>query len=179
MYIIVARALTRLIGLLRRFRDDGIHRRHSGGIHGRVIGRRSVLIAGAVFHRSVFATLLGAFRADVVCRADSERRNASRNECHDLLFSTYLFVCVIIERARLNGERERESLDPYRWSERGGFLCFFNPAFFSAGLLKKKKKEEIDVFLRFSSFRRDKKIQSNSLIITITLLHAPAVSCTL
>jgi len=73
-----------------------------------------------VFHRSVFATLLGAFRADVVCRADSERRNASRNECHDLLFSTYLFVCVIIERARLNGEREREreSLDPYRWSER-------------------------------------------------------------
>jgi hypothetical protein len=43
----------------------------------------------------------------VVCRADSERRNASRNECHDLLFSTYLFVCVIIERARLNGERER------------------------------------------------------------------------
>lgn len=108
MYIIVARALTRLIGLLRRFRDDGIHRRHSGGIHGRVIGRRSVLIAGAVFHRSVFATLLGAFRADVVCRADSERRNASRNECHDLLFSTYLFVCVIIERARLNGERERE-----------------------------------------------------------------------
>jgi len=62
----------------------------------------------AVFHRSVFATLLGAFRADVVCRADSERRNASRNECHDLLFSTYLFVCVIIERARLNGERERE-----------------------------------------------------------------------
>jgi hypothetical protein len=46
----------------------------------------------------------------VVCRADSERRNASRNECHDLLFSTYLFVCVIIERARLNGERERESL---------------------------------------------------------------------
>ena len=108
MYIIVARALTRLIGLLRRFRDDGIHRRHSGGIHGRVIGRRSVLIAGAVFHRSVFATLLGAFRADVVCRADSERRNASRNECHDLLFSTYLFVCVLIERARLNGERERE-----------------------------------------------------------------------
>lgn len=61
-----------------------------------------------MFHRSVFATLLGAFRADVVCRADSERRNASRNECHDLLFSTYLFVCVIIERARLNGERERE-----------------------------------------------------------------------
>ncbi len=128
MYLIVARALTRLIGLLRRFRDDGIHRRHSGGIHGRVIGRRSVLIAGAVFHRSVFATLLGAFRADVVCRADSERRNASRNECHDLLFSTYLFVCVIIERARLNGEteRERESLDPYRWSERERrFSLFF------------------------------------------------------
>jgi len=114
MYIIVARALTRLIGLLRRFRDDGIHRRHSGGIHGRVIGRRSVLIAGAVFHRSVFATLLGAFRADVVCRADSERRNASRNECHDLLFSTYLFVCVIIERARLNGERERERERAFR-----------------------------------------------------------------
>ena len=126
MYIIVARALTRLIGLLRRFRDDGIHRRHSGGIHGRVIGRRSVLIAGAVFHRSVFATLLGAFRADVVCRADSERRNASRNECHDLLFSTYLFVCVIIERARLNGERERERvLDPYRWSEREREEVFF------------------------------------------------------
>ena len=127
VYIIVARALTRLIGLLRRFRDDGIHRRHSGGIHGRVIGRRSVLIAGAVFHRSVFATLLGAFRADVVCRADSERRNASRNECHDLLFSTYLFVCVIIERARLNGERERErELDPYRWSERERrFSLFF------------------------------------------------------
>jgi hypothetical protein len=81
-----------------------------------------------VFHRSVFATLLGAFRADVVCRADSERRNASRNECHDLLFSTYLFVCVIIERARLNGERERERvyLDPYRWSERERrFSLFF------------------------------------------------------
>ena len=81
-----------------------------------------------MFHRSVFATLLGAFRADVVCRADSERRNASRNECHDLLFSTYLFVCVIIERARLNGERERreESLDPYRWSERERrFSLFF------------------------------------------------------
>jgi hypothetical protein len=80
----------------------------------------------------------------VVCRADSERRNASRNECHDLLFSTYLFVCVIIERARLNGERERER----------GFLCFFNlSSFFSnTGLLKKKKKEEIDVvLLRFSS----------------------------
>ena len=82
-----------------------------------------------MFHRSVFATLLGAFRADVVCRADSERRNASRNECHDLLFSTYLFVCVIIERARLNGERERErerELDPYRWSERERrFSLFF------------------------------------------------------
>ena len=106
MYIIVARALTRLIGLLRRFRDDGIHRRHSGGIHGRVIGRRSVLIAGAVFHRSVFATLLGAFRADVVCRADSERRNASRNECHDLLFSTCL--CVLYNRTRAFKWRERE-----------------------------------------------------------------------
>ncbi len=35
-----------------------------------------------MFHRSVFATLLGAFRADVVRRADPERRNASRNECH-------------------------------------------------------------------------------------------------
>ena len=83
-----------------------------------------------MFHRSVFATLLGAFRADVVCRADSERRNASRNECHDLLFSTYLFVCVIIERARLNGERERERvLDPYRSFlfsyGRGGFSLFF------------------------------------------------------
>jgi hypothetical protein len=147
MYLIVARALTRLIGLLRRFRDDGIHRRHSGGIHGRVIGRRSVLIAGAVFHRSVFATLLGAFRADVVCRADSERRNASRNECHDLLFSTYLFVCVIIERARLNGERERERV--YR-----PLSLFFNlSAFFRThALLKKEKKEEIDVvLLRFSS----------------------------
>ena len=144
MYIIVARALTRLIGLLRRFRDDGIHRRHSGGIHGRVIGRRSVLIAGAVFHRSVFATLLGAFRADVVCRADSERRNASRNECHDLLFSTYLFVCVIIERARLNGERERER-DPYRWSERGFFwkrrffLVFLTLLFFSWSVAQKKR----------------------------------------
>ena len=52
------------------------------------------------------------------------------------------------------GERERESLDPYRWSERGGFLCFFNTAFFSADLLKKKKKEEIDVLLRFSSSKR-------------------------
>jgi hypothetical protein len=50
----------------------------------------------------------------VVCRADSERRNASRNECHDLLFSTYLFVCVIIERARLNGERERERESLFR-----------------------------------------------------------------
>ena len=145
MYIIVARALTRLIGLLRRFRDDGIHRRHSGGIHGRVIGRRSVLIAGAVFHRSVFATLLGAFRADVVCRADSERRNASRNECHDLLFSTYLFVCVIIERARLNGERERErEFRPYRWSERGFFwkrrffLVFLTLLFFSWSVAQKK-----------------------------------------
>ena len=85
-----------------------------------------------MFHRSVFATLLGAFRADVVCRADSERRNASRNECHDLLFSTYLFVCVIIERARLNGEREREreSLDLIAGarevsSGRGGFSFFF------------------------------------------------------
>lgn len=146
MYIIVARALTRLIGLLRRFRDDGIHRRHSGGIHGRVIGRRSVLIAGAVFHRSVFATLLGAFRADVVCRADSERRNASRNECHDLLFSTYLFVCVIIERARLNGERERErEFRPYRWSERGFFwkrrffLVFLTLLFFSWSVAQKKR----------------------------------------
>jgi hypothetical protein len=146
MYLIVARALTRLIGLLRRFRDDGIHRRHSGGIHGRVIGRRSVLIAGAVFHRSVFATLLGAFRADVVCRADSERRNASRNECHDLLFSTYLFVCVIIERARLNGEREREILDPYRWTgERGFFwkrrffLVFLTLLFFSWSVAQKKR----------------------------------------
>ena len=127
MYIIVARALTRLIGLLRRFRDDGIHRRHSGGIHGRVIGRRSVLIAGAMFHRSVFATLLGAFRADVVCRADSERRNASRNECHDLLFSTCL--CVLYNRTRAfkwrererEIERRREREDPYRWSERGFF----------------------------------------------------------
>ena len=155
MYIIVARALTRLIGLLRRFRDDGIHRRHSGGIHGRVIGRRSVLIAGAVFHRSVFATLLGAFRADVVCRADSERRNASRNECHDLLFSTYLFVCVIIERARLNGERERErefrplSLEREISLEEEVFPCFFNPAVF---FLVCCSKEEIDVvLLRFSS----------------------------
>ena len=144
MYIIVARALTRLIGLLRRFRDDGIHRRHSGGIHGRVIGRRSVLIAGAVFHRSVFATLLGAFRADVVCRADSERRNASRNECHDLLFSTYLFVCVIIERARLNGERERErefrplSLERFLWKRRF-FLVFLTLLFFSWSVAQKKR----------------------------------------
>ena len=87
-----------------------------------------------MFHRSVFATLLGAFRADVVCRADSERRNASRNECHDLLFSTYLFVCVIIERARLNGEREREREREFKTliagarevsSGRGGFSLFF------------------------------------------------------
>ena len=118
MYLIVARALTRLIGLLRRFRDDGIHRRHSGGIDGRIIRRRSVLIAGAVFHRSVFATLLGAFRADVVCRADSERRNASRNECH--LSFVRVVVCVYY-RTRAFKWRERESLDPYRWSERGFF----------------------------------------------------------
>lgn len=99
-----------------------------------------------MFHRSVFATLLGAFRADVVCRADSERRNASRNECHDLLFSTYLFVCVIIERARLNGERERErEFRPYRWSERGFFwkrrffLVFLTLLFFSWSVAQKKR----------------------------------------
>lgn len=147
MYIIVARALTRLIGLLRRFRDDGIHRRHSGGIHGRVIGRRSVLIAGAVFHRSVFATLLGAFRADVVCRADSERRNASRNECHDLLFSTYLFVCVIIERARLNGERERERefsrpLSLEREREEVFFVFLTSLRFFVHTLCSKRRKKK-------------------------------------
>ena len=96
-----------------------------------------------MFHRSVFATLLGAFRADVVCRADSERRNASRNECHDLLFSTYLFVCVIIERARLNGEREREreSLDLIAgafWKRRF-FLVFLTLLFFSWSVAQKKR----------------------------------------
>lgn len=113
------RAHSRLIGLLRRFRDDGIHRRHSGGIDGRVIRRRSILIARAVFHRSVFATLLGAFRADVVCRADSERRNASRHKCH--LSFVRVVVCVYY-RTRAFKWREKESLDPYRWSERGLFL---------------------------------------------------------
>ena len=146
MYLIVARALTRLIGLLRRFRDDGIHRRHSGGIDGRVIGRRSILIARAVFHRSVFATLLGAFRADVVCRADSERRNASRNECHDLLFSTYLFVCVIIERARLNGERERERefrpLSLEREREEVFFVFLTSLRFFVHTLCSKRRKKK-------------------------------------
>ena len=124
------RAHSRLIGILRRFRDDGIHRRHSGGIDGRVIRRRSILIARAVFHRSVFATLLGAFRADVVCRADSERRNASRHKCH--LSFVSVVVCVYYrtrafkwrEKESLDpyGWREKESLDPYRWSERGLFL---------------------------------------------------------
>lgn len=146
MYLIVARALTRLIGLLRRFRDDGIHRRHSGGIDGRVIRRRSILIARAVFHRSVFATLLGAFRADVVCRADSERRNASRNECHDLLFSTYLFVCVIIERARLNGERERERefrpLSLEREREEVFFVFLTSLRFFVHTLCSKRRKKK-------------------------------------
>ena len=146
MYLIVARALTRLIGLLRRFRDDGIHRRHSGRIDGRVIRRRSILIARAVFHRSVFATLLGAFREDVVCRADSERRNASRNECHDLLFSTCL--CVLYNRTRAFKwrEREREILDPYRWTgERGFFwkrrffLVFLTLLFFSWSVAQKKR----------------------------------------
>ena len=72
-----------------------------------------------MFHRSVFATLLGAFRADVVCRADSERRNASRHKCH--LSFVRVVVCVYY-RTRAFKWREKESLDPYRWSERGLFL---------------------------------------------------------